>query len=468
MVKNAIADPMEAASARSGGRSVQDYLARESKTHPTPDYLLTSSPGFFGTDTIPKERYVSSEWHQKEMDHLWTKVWQVACHEHEIPSVGDHTVYEIGKWSFLIVRSSEDKISAFYNACRHRGMKLKTERGNSAQLRCPNHGWTWDLSGELEDMPADWDFTHVDKKHCRLREVRVDTWGGFVFVCMDDSTPPLLEWIDPLPEHFAGAPLEDRQLVTHVSMLLPCNWKLAQEAFLEAYHVPFVHPQGATSSTCFDTQYDVFSDRVNRFISLANVPGDIVNYEMSEQDLLDALAEIGLTRDDGTPLEAGDRTARETMAEFWKNTLEAQTGADLSGLSISETIDGIQYQVFPNFLPWAGLSYPITYRFIPYRDDHTRCLFDIYAIYPTAKGTEVKPASATISLEAEKGDTFASVEALSYFGWAFDQDVALILRWQDGISTLPEEGIHMGAYQESRIRHYHEMLGRYINGDVDR
>lgn len=78
----------------------------------------------------------SPEFHRLEMERVWPKVWQVACRLEEIAEVGDYVNYEIGRESILVVRSTQDKIRAFYNVCPHRGRRLRDdERGKHRSCR---------------------------------------------------------------------------------------------------------------------------------------------------------------------------------------------------------------------------------------------------------------------------------------------------------------------------------------------
>ena len=79
-----------AAEARSPGLTFQDLL--DADTHPVPDVLRLESPRYFGSEDIPIERYTSREWHRREVDQLWSKVWQFACREEHIPEPGDYIV----------------------------------------------------------------------------------------------------------------------------------------------------------------------------------------------------------------------------------------------------------------------------------------------------------------------------------------------------------------------------------------
>ncbi len=69
-------------------------------------------------------------------------------------AVGDHVVYEIASLSVLVIRTAPDKIRAYHNVCLHRGRLLKDRDGSCAELRCPFHGFTWSLDGELVSLPS--------------------------------------------------------------------------------------------------------------------------------------------------------------------------------------------------------------------------------------------------------------------------------------------------------------------------
>src|SRR5207245_1252558 len=89
-----------------------------------PEFLVTRSTRDMGNAPVSKEVFVSREYAAREHRLLWKKVWQAACRVNEIPNVGDQFVYDIVDQSVLIVRESPERITAFYNACRHRGTRL--------------------------------------------------------------------------------------------------------------------------------------------------------------------------------------------------------------------------------------------------------------------------------------------------------------------------------------------------------
>ena len=90
---------------RSAGISFAELLDQD--THPVSDVLRAESRMLPpGNTRVPAHVYYSKEWHDLEVEKLWSRVWQLACLEDEIPNVGDYHVYDIAHLSFLIVRTA--------------------------------------------------------------------------------------------------------------------------------------------------------------------------------------------------------------------------------------------------------------------------------------------------------------------------------------------------------------------------
>ena len=136
---------------------------------------------------------------------------------------------------------------------------LKIKDGKCAkEFRCPFHGWAWHLDGKLKEVPCQWDFPTVSAATHSLPEVRLGHWGGFIFLNPDPDAEPLEDFLGNLSDQFPNLPYERRYKVAHVAKVLRCNWKVAQEAFSEAYHVIATHPTILGSIGDANTQYDVF------------------------------------------------------------------------------------------------------------------------------------------------------------------------------------------------------------------
>jgi hypothetical protein len=125
---------------RRGERFYQDLLDHEVRDVPVS--LRTSSPGHLEQRDISPACYFDPDFHRREVDHVWRRVWQMACREEQIPDVGQSQVYEIADASLIIVRTAPDTIRAFHNSCLHRGTQLRTAPGRLERIRCPYHGIT--------------------------------------------------------------------------------------------------------------------------------------------------------------------------------------------------------------------------------------------------------------------------------------------------------------------------------------
>ena len=72
--------------------------------------------------------------------------------------------------------------------------------------------------------------------------MRVECWGGFVFVNMDLDAEPLLDFLDPLPR-CSALPFDELRFRTYRSTIIAANWKAVVDAFNESYHVQGLHEQ---------------------------------------------------------------------------------------------------------------------------------------------------------------------------------------------------------------------------------
>lgn len=450
--------------ARCPAPSVQEIIRGDAK--PAPAVLAHEHYEFLGDEDIPYERYISHDFFRLEMERLWPRVWQWACREEHIPEVGDYYVYEVGPYSIIVVHAA-DGIKAYYNSCLHRGTKLRASEGDghASELRCPYHGWTWSLEGDLVKVPCAWDFPHVTPEQYKLPQVKVGLWGGFVFINMDENTPPLEEYMAPLGEHFANWDLDKRYIELHMAKELPCNWKTAQEAFLEAYHTMETHPQLMTGVGDANVQYDIYGDNVSRFFAALGVSSPHLETPLTEQELVNMMlvGDRSVLGDDLT-LREGE-TARVVMARYLRKVLGEKYGTDLSRFSDSEVIDTIEYHLFPNMVLFPGLSLPMVYRFRPIGMDPDRTLFELLFLRPIPdNGERPEPASP---IRIGEDESYSSVPGMDpSFGYVYDQDTNNLRSQQQGFkAAVKKRGQTLGNYQEVRIRHLHRTLDKYLFGE---
>ena len=262
--------------ARSPGITYQQLL--DTDTHEVPGVLRLEAPQFLGNDDVSIDRFISREWHEREVEKLWKRVWQFACREENIAHVGSYVVYDIANLSFIVMRTAPDTIKAYYNACLHRGRQLKDYSGRCSEIRCAFHGYAWALDGTLADVPARWDFDHVRDEEFSLPEAKVGTWGGFVFINPDLNAGPLEEFLGDLPAHFERWDLADRYVQGHVAKVVRANWKITQEAFSESYHVGGTHPQAIPYLGDTNSQVDIWAN-----FSRVITPGGIASPQLRDR-----------------------------------------------------------------------------------------------------------------------------------------------------------------------------------------
>jgi phenylpropionate dioxygenase-like ring-hydroxylating dioxygenase large terminal subunit len=428
-----------------------------------PDVLRLRRNPIPNTDPIDFTRYTSPEFFTLEMDRMWSRVWQFACREEHVAEPGDYTVYEIGRQSLVIVRDEQRRLHAYYNSCLHRGTKLKERDscGHSPSISCPYHGWTWSLDGQLANVPCAWDFPHLDRALHALPEARIDTWNGLVFVSFAETGPTLPEYLEVIPEHFRSADwdMTDWYVGVHARKELPCNWKAAQDAFIEGYHTNLVHPQCVGTAGDINAQHDIFGDHVSRDLVALGVSSPSMKVPLSDQQILDTML-MG-DASGGRPRLKDGETARSVMAGALRAQLRDQFGLDLSKYSNAEVIDSIKYTLFPNLFIFAGISVRILYVYRPLGMDPDRCTFDILFLRPIAQGAE-RPPPAEVVVVPEEG-SYRDVPGMDP-GWGelFDQDTSILRRQRDGMHASKRKRGVYSAYLESRLRHIQHTLDKYI------
>ncbi|MEM9034686.1 MAG: aromatic ring-hydroxylating dioxygenase subunit alpha [Actinomycetota bacterium] len=445
----------EPGKARSPGISYQGLL--DADTKPVPDVLRLESPRFLGTEDLPVSRYISRTWHEREKSHLWDRVWQFACREDHIPDPGNYVVYEITDRSYLVMRTETGEIRAYVNACLHRGRRLKQYDGRCSELRCPFHGFAWKINGDLQDIPADWDFPQVEPDDWHLPEAKVGTWAGFVFINPDPDAEPLEDFLGELPEQFERWNLEDRYVEVHAAKIVKANWKIAQEAFCEAFHVNATHPQISAGLGDTNSQVDVW-DTFARVITPGGTASPLLEWTPTEEEILRAGLDIRADEPLPIPIPEG-KTARETMASAARMRWRPIVGDLVDEWSDAEFVDSIDYTLFPNFHPWGAYN-RIVYRFRPNGDDHRTSIMEVLWLTPYAG--ERPPPAEIQWLDADQ--PWTDVAEFGMLSKVFDQDMFNMEQIQKGLEATRKPGVTLSAYQESKIRWLHQMLGEWIEG----
>jgi len=193
--------------------------------------------------TIPAPWYTDARIAQLELQNVFSRTWQSVGRTAQVEKPGQYVTATVAGEPIVAVRGSDGKLRAFYNVCRHHAMTVMNEScGQAQQMRCPYHGWTYNLEGELRGMTEFEGVCNFDRAQNGLVPVRVETWENFIFVNLDPHAAPLQEFLGALaglakPLNFGGLTFVERR-----SYIQQCNWKVYVDNFLDGgYHVPHMH-----------------------------------------------------------------------------------------------------------------------------------------------------------------------------------------------------------------------------------
>ncbi len=177
-------------------------------------------------------------------------------HELMVPNPGDYHTLSWKDHAQTLVRNA-DGIELLSNVCRHRQAIMLEGRGNTPNIVCPFHRWTYDLKGELLGAP------HFPEQPCvKLASKPLSNWNGLLF-----SGPA-----DPLADLAGLSALEDFDFSGYVLDKVmvddyPFNWKTFIEVYLELYHVEPFHPGLSNFTDCGNFRVDYGRDWSNQIVA---------------------------------------------------------------------------------------------------------------------------------------------------------------------------------------------------------
>ncbi|HEY6045714.1 MAG TPA: aromatic ring-hydroxylating dioxygenase subunit alpha [Pyrinomonadaceae bacterium] len=195
--------------------------------------------------TIPASWYTDDRLFELEKKTVFGNSWQAVARVDQLQQAGDFVTTDVAGEPLVIVRGQDENIRAFFNVCRHHAAAVMTEAsGHAQQMRCPYHGWTYALDGQLKGTP---DFSGVcdfDRTNHSLIPVDVSTWEQWVFVRIDAAEKTSLNDFlgADLREQFDALGIGALHWVERRQYTIDCNWKVFVDNYLDGgYHVPHLH-----------------------------------------------------------------------------------------------------------------------------------------------------------------------------------------------------------------------------------
>jgi phenylpropionate dioxygenase-like ring-hydroxylating dioxygenase large terminal subunit len=426
-------------------------------------------------DFIPKDAYYSREFAALEEERLWPRVWQMVGRLEEFPKVGDYLTYDILGDSILIVRNAPDSLKAYHNVCMHRGRRLLDGCGSVQEITCRFHGWRYNLNGENTRIvdAADWG-GRLTPEDTHLREVLIDTWGGWVFINMDPEAESLASFLSPMQDYLDKFEFESLRYHWFKTTILPSNWKTAVEFFNEFYHVQQAHPQvlpftndysksggfGKHGMMWFEAEGSVPLSRSPRLPAKTepdyrNFVLDFVERYHTELEAMVTTRHYHAAQRLRTEVEAS-ASPTEVLTKWMQFRLEAAE-ADGSGWPKDLPFDyinrsGLDWHVFPNFVFLHGtVDGLLGYRARPNGDDPESCIFDVFSLQ------RFGPGKAPVLNREFHPDWRAAKWPRIYA-----QDFVNIPEVQKGMHSRGFTGSRPNPVQERAITHFHRTLRSFI------
>ena len=438
-------------------------------------------------------RYIDKEFLELEYEKLWPKVWQVAARIDQIPEVNDFTTYDIGDQSVFLVRTDEDTVKAYHNVCPHRGTALTDGAGSfdHGNIICPFHGWRWNTEGENEYVLAREEFHdgNLCKSDVALKSLQCVIYGGFVFINFDPDCISFDEHIAPLRGLLDQLNLQEMRHYWWRKIPVEANWKVAQEAFFEAYHVPATHPQLETTAADFiygesieneytnyahhNVDYERFPNGHGRFFANptkgSNYQGNIKNQSVNKnpvdmmadrlQLLVDGMdaqvlqPDVDLLRTlKEQPLPEGSSLGAEYIRVLYEDAAKNSRPMPSPEPEVLGMWGGLIY-IFPNVLIFPQAGNAMIYRALPDTESPHRSTFEIFS-------TRSLPAAAPRERAEviEVDDPFDPDQVYEIPR----QDLGNLKRLQKGLRSKSMKQCWLAKENEKIIKGMHEELDKYV------
>ena len=194
--------------------------------------------------TIPASWYINKDFYQLELNTVFARSWQLAARVDQVSEPGQYVTSDIAGEPVVVVRGNDNVLRAFFNVCRHHAAAVMTEpAGKAAQLRCPYHGWTYSLEGELKGTPDFSSVSDFDRANNGLERIELAEWENWIFIKLDPDPESLLDFLsEDLAAQINSLELHKLHWFERRHYSFDCNWKVFVDNYLDGgYHVPYLH-----------------------------------------------------------------------------------------------------------------------------------------------------------------------------------------------------------------------------------
>ncbi len=358
----------------------------------------------------------------------------------------------------MVVRT-DDEVRAFENSCRHRGVKVIEGRGTlKSGFTCPFHGWCYGLDGANTFVSKARSFSahNLEKGDIDLVPVRCEVWGGCAWINLDPSAPPLRDCIEPFASICDAWKVEAMRTEWWHAFRLPANWKLAQEAFLEQYHVIETHPElvipkrfAPKDPGSFDPA--VFVDAELHYLRVMS-EGMAGMVHANDVAVAERQRTMALSSDPQEAMETWHRTLNDAVVAW-----HSERGSSIPDLNelVAQGIGETMYYCFPHYFVLPMYSSASAYRFRPLGPEET--LMEIWSLTRYPQGQEPK-APGPPQIWAHDDPRVPPIPT---------QDFSNLPRQQKGLHNKGFEYMRLAEGIEGGIANFERTLDGYLAGLSD-
>lgn len=263
------------------------------------------------TTIIPSRRYRERQYVFEEDAQLWRKAWLLVGSTDHVAHPGDVIEARYGLAPTMVVRGDDGRLRGFENICQHQGAPLCLGSGHDwTEIRCKNHGWTWDLAGRLQAV--DFGAPVASGQEIPLPALVVETWGPLVFASFDAGAGPVTESIVDLAATVEGAGIDPDGLRCRslVQVLTGGNWKSLVDGATAVGQIPDLGPRQLPNLAvrADGDAATVTIVRARPFVSVDRAQFDVLVFEprpAGEAPGDHRPLDVTLKNDDEVPAEAG-------------------------------------------------------------------------------------------------------------------------------------------------------------------
>lgn len=192
-------------------------------------------------DTPPNSWYIDRDFHDLDTKVL-KKYWQFVASVDQFKEPGSYVAGSFCKEPYVVMRTEQGDLKAFYNVCRHHAAELLKGEGCTKEIVCPYHAWTYTTDGKLKKAPQMAGIKNFNRETLSLKEIPLKIWNKFVLLDFSGGQAKWDSDWDRMDQLLKSSGTDDLQFVGRRVYEIKCNWKVYIDNYLDGgYHVDHLH-----------------------------------------------------------------------------------------------------------------------------------------------------------------------------------------------------------------------------------